>query len=639
MSLIYLILAALGLGFLVFIHELGHYFMARRLGMKVEAFGIGFGKPFRTWEHKGVKWNLCWLPFGGYVKIAGMERKDNIEPHQIEGGFFSKTPWARIQVLLAGPLVNIVFAFVVFGAIWLLGGRIKPFAEFTHRIGWIEEDSKLYKQGVRPGDEIDSYNGTPFKGFNDLLYASFLDNKPAELKGLELDYWTQTKKPFRYLLDPTQELKGINPAAHALGILGSASYLIFEKTLPGSPMAESGIQAGDRILWADGDLIFSQAQLIQGINEQRVLLTVQRKDKVFLTRLPRVQVRDLSISSDKKADLDDWQHSAGIRNPVADLYFIPYNIGNKGVVEEAIPYMGKDLEEHRVEAEPRTPFLIPLRAGDQILAVDGVPVASASELLKQMQERHVLMVVERDPNRVRPLWKEADAQFDTSIDWGALQKMLLSVGTEKPLAEAGSLHLLKPIAPRPYFAYAEEPDAIEDYKARLKAVKEEIAAIEDPKQRAFLEQQFEADQKKLYLGIHLMDRGVIYNPPPTTLFLDVFKDTWRTLKALITGYLSPKLLQGPVGIVQVIQYGWSIGIKEALFWIGMISLNLGILNLLPIPMLDGGYICFSIWESVTKKPIKSKTMERFIIPFLILIVVFFIYVTYNDLSRLVHRFF
>ena len=74
-SIAYMLLAALALGFLIFIHELGHYFIARREGMIVEVFAIGFGKPIFSWYIDGVKWQVCWLPFGGYVKIAGMEKK------------------------------------------------------------------------------------------------------------------------------------------------------------------------------------------------------------------------------------------------------------------------------------------------------------------------------------------------------------------------------------------------------------------------------------------------------------------------------------------------------------------------------------------------------------------------------------
>ncbi|MES2344504.1 MAG: site-2 protease family protein [Chlamydiota bacterium] len=639
MGLVYLVLAAFGLGFLVFIHELGHYFVARAKGMKVEAFGIGFGKPIRTWEHKGVKWNLCWLPFGGYVKIAGMEKQGALEPHEIKEGFFSKTPWARIQVLVAGPVVNIVFAFLAFTMIWMAGGRLKPFAEFTHRIGWVDADSKLYAQGIRPGDEIVSYNGTPFKGFNDLLYASFLDNKPADLKGFEIDYWTNAKRSFDFMIDPTQDLKGMNPKLHVLGILAPAGFLMFEKYFDGSPMEGSGIQKNDRIFWIDGQLVFSQIQMKQVINEERALLTVQRKDKIFLSRVPRLKISDLRISNTAKAELSDWQHEAGLSNKVNDLYFIPYNMSNSGVIESAYAYMGEDSEEHVFESTPRAHFDVPLRQGDKILAVDGTPIASAFDLMKKVQDRRIHIVVQREPSRERPLWKDADSQFDANIDWDALQRMVFSIGTAKPVDQAGNLLLLKPISPKPLHVMGQDPDKTEWYEDRLKSAREQIEAIKDPKLRARAERELEEETHQLMLGITLLDRGVIYNPPPTTLFYDVFKDTWRTLKALVTGYLNPKLLQGPIGIVQVIQYGWSVGIKEAIYWMGMISLNLGILNLLPIPMLDGGYICFSLVEVVRKKPIKSKTMERLIIPFLVVIIAFFIYVTYNDLSRLFHRFF
>ena len=127
LSLLYIILAILGLGLLVFIHELGHYWVARKKGMKIEAFSIGFGPSIYEWQKDGVQWKLCWLLFGGYVKIAGMQKEGNLEPSEIPEGFYSKGPWARIQVSLAGPLVNIAFAFAALTALWLLGGREKPF--------------------------------------------------------------------------------------------------------------------------------------------------------------------------------------------------------------------------------------------------------------------------------------------------------------------------------------------------------------------------------------------------------------------------------------------------------------------------------------------------------------------------------
>src|SRR4029077_10175935 len=121
-SLLYLLLAILGLGFLIFIHELGHYWMARRVGMRVESFGIGFGRPIISFMHNGVKWNICWLPFGGYVKIAGMEKENGKEPDEIPDGFFGKSPWDRIKVALMGPVSNLCFAFLLFCVIWATGG-------------------------------------------------------------------------------------------------------------------------------------------------------------------------------------------------------------------------------------------------------------------------------------------------------------------------------------------------------------------------------------------------------------------------------------------------------------------------------------------------------------------------------------
>ena len=109
-NVIYILLALLGLSFLIFIHELGHYFVAKKVGMKIEVFSIGFGKALFSWKRNGVKWQVGILPFGGYVKIAGMEKKGNQEPYEIKDGFFGKKPVDRIKVAISGPLVNFIFA-------------------------------------------------------------------------------------------------------------------------------------------------------------------------------------------------------------------------------------------------------------------------------------------------------------------------------------------------------------------------------------------------------------------------------------------------------------------------------------------------------------------------------------------------
>jgi regulator of sigma E protease len=166
-----------------------------------------------------------------------------------------------------------------------------------------------------------------------------------------------------------------------------------------------------------------------------------------------------------------------------------------------------------------------------------------------------------------------------------------------------------------------------------------IEEIADLKERKAVEQNYESYQNRLVLGIALQDKEVVYNPAPWTLFAQVVTEMFRTMGALFSGLLNPKWMSGPVGFVQVMQHGWSLGVKEALYWLGMISMGLGITNLLPIPVLDGGYICFALWEIVSGKPIKAKVMERMIIPFVVLMVLFFIFVTYHDVMRVFQQIF
>ena len=189
-TFLYIMAAILALSFLIFIHELGHYMMAKRVGMKVETFSIGFGRPLISWMRDGVKWQIGWLPFGGFVRIAGTDLEKDADPYQVPDGFFGKSPWARIKVALMGPIANIVFALFAFAALWLLGGREKPFAEFTKKMGWIDPKSALYTYGVRPGDELWALNGQPYQGLQDLAFVSQTSRGPIDLKGAKVDYAT-----------------------------------------------------------------------------------------------------------------------------------------------------------------------------------------------------------------------------------------------------------------------------------------------------------------------------------------------------------------------------------------------------------------------------------------------------------------
>jgi regulator of sigma E protease len=639
-SILYALFAIIGLGFLIFIHELGHYIVARRQGMKVEAFSIGFGKPIYVWERDGVRWQLCMLPFGGYVRIAGMQKEGSREPYEIHDGFYGKRPWQRIQVALAGPLVNIAFALLAFTALWVLGGRVKPFADFTQRIGWIDPHSALYEKGVRPGDQITEYAGRPFQGFRDLLIASVMKDDSAGIQGYKIDYFTGKKTAYDYRLQTYDDPRSYRDPIRTIGVLSPARYLIYQGHLPeGSPMATSGIQARDRILWADGDLVFSSQQLSTLVNESTALLTVQRGDAIFLTKVPRVHIDELSLSAGEKGEIDDWRHEAGLKGRLQDLAFIPYNFSFDCRITERIDFIDESDQERAFETCQRCAYFNPLNEGDQILAVNGVPVANSYELFHELQTRRSLLIVQRDPSLSQPIsWRQADASFET-FNPADLQAIAASIGTVKPVVSSGNLHMLNPVVPKPLLEFDLTPEQRATVGQELAQTRKEIEAIKDPAKREAALQFLESSHRRLMLGLPMQDREVVYNPNPAELFVQVVRDTGRTLVGLFSGSLSPKYVSGPVGIVHVVQQSWMMGAKEALFWMGVISLNLGLVNLLPIPVLDGGHICFSILEMFTKRPIKAKTMERLILPFIGLLIVFFLFVTYQDVARLFGKLF
>jgi regulator of sigma E protease len=643
-NIIYIVLALMGLGLLVFIHELAHYFMAKKVGMRIETFSIGFGKAIYSWKRKKVEWRIGILPFGGYVKIAGMQTEKNKDPYKIKDGFFGKKPMDRIKVAVVGPLVNIIFAFIVFTAIWLSGGREKAFSEYTHRIGWVDKTSKLYSKGVRPGDEILKYDGKDFRGFKDLIYSSVLDHSSFNIEGYKIGYFRDSKTFFNYEMqtyeDNSYGLKGMS----TIGIIFPAGYLIYEPLVnddgltENSPILNSGIKPKDRIIWADGELIFSNQQLISLVNTPLSFVTIKRGDTVFHTKIPRVQIQDLQLSSFDKEEINDWKHETKIKDSLDNLYFLPYYFNENGVIEERLGFVEEQTEKKVFSINGRSFFYENLKRGDTIIAVNGKRVNSSFDILKNLQQREVTIIVQRNPKLLdnNISWKDADKDFDKWNQIKELKSIISAIGTDTVVKNANDLHLLDTIVPKTLSEMAEKSP---EYQKNFDLIKRKIEGMDNSEKKHAALKQFEESQKKLLLGISLHDRSVVYNPNPFSLFSTVMKDTYRTFSSLITGHLNPKWLSGPVGIVQVVHHGWTLGIREALFWLGLISLNLGIINLFPIPALDGGHIVFSFVEMIRKKPISIKTMEKLIIPFIVLLIIFFIYVTYHDLARLFSRFF
>lgn len=164
------------LGILVFVHELGHFLVARMLGVKVDEFSLGFGKElWGKFDSKGTRWKICAIPLGGYCKFFGDEdaasvsesdKLNSLSEDEKKHVFQLMPPSLRVLIAFAGPAANYVFAILVFAAIFFSFGKMT----YPPVVGDVVVDGAAYKAGVLKGDRILEINGHEIKDFNDIRY-------------------------------------------------------------------------------------------------------------------------------------------------------------------------------------------------------------------------------------------------------------------------------------------------------------------------------------------------------------------------------------------------------------------------------------------------------------------------------------
>ena len=260
-----------------------------------------------------------------------------------------------------------------------------------------------------------------------------------------------------------------------------------------------------------------------------------------------------------------------------------------------------------------------MQKGDRIIAVSGESVTNGMQIFHKLMQKQLLLIVQKGDQAPQLTWKNQDKYFLQDTNWNGLVDIVSTIGTAYQINEKNGVQVLKPITPM----------TVQEFQGLEKTGRSKLSQM--------MTIPSESSTEYIFLGTALRDQAVQYNPTPMKAFRDVVYETWYTLSSLVKGSLSPKWLSGPVGIVKVIHDSWTLGFKEALYWMALISLNLGMINLFPIPALDGGHICFSIWEWITKRRISAKMMERLILPFVVLLIMFFVYITYQDITRIFFR--
>ncbi len=179
----YLLVAMLALSVMVFLHEMGHYLAARAMGVKVERFSIGFGKILKKVYCCNTEWAFSAIPLGGYVKMKGQDDSNPLAKDYAPDSYSSKKPWQRIIILLAGPLANIMTAFVIYLILAFHGAPLIAASGYIEPIvGEVQKDSPAQKAGLKKGDKIVSVNGQKIIYWYQISKAITKSADPVKLK-------------------------------------------------------------------------------------------------------------------------------------------------------------------------------------------------------------------------------------------------------------------------------------------------------------------------------------------------------------------------------------------------------------------------------------------------------------------------
>lgn len=540
------VLAIVSLGFLIFIHELGHFYAAKRCGIKVNTFSIGFGPKIVGIQRGGTEYKISVFPFGGYVQMEG---ENPSEQTGAPGEFASASLGNRAFVVAAGPAINLLFGVLVYGAVFAIGldrGSANLISTFTGRpigepeavqVGGVADDGPGAAGGILPGDRLVSINGDSIRHWSTFqIRIGTSANKTLELV-VERDgvYQTLSVKP-----DAIPSVRG------DIGVIrvSGGHTTIVSHIEKGSLAAQAGIQVGDIIESINGERLHSvpffgsgvwhpsadwidekHKALYNNINAHREALTlgIRRGDEVFTLQLPV-----------------EWQ-------------VIAAEVQEESIAEEAGIQNGDILLTLNGASINKTTF------DAQLMAAADQPVEIS--LMRKGELKQVTLSNETQSSEVDP------------------EAIILGLRWQ---ATISGMQLAPDTAPLPEY--------------------------------------------NLWTG-----------------FGKAAEATWltctaigRTLQQLIGGEVSPKHLAGPVGITHMTGKFSSLGWRSLIFFVGFISINLAIVNLLPIPIADGGQLLFFALEKIRGKPIPRKAQEIVQQVTVILLIAFFLYVTWFDGMSLIY---
>jgi regulator of sigma E protease len=642
-------LVILGLGFVIFIHELGHFLAAKACDVRVEAFSIGFGPaiPGCRFRYGETEYKIALFPIGGYVKMPG-EYPTEAATDEVANdprAFMNKTVGQRMIIISAGVIMNVILGLICFIYAYQNG---KP--EIAPALGPIEPGSPADIAGVQAGSALLQINDNSKPVYEDLFFAAMFAT-PGETP-VYVRWRTPAGEEKEGNVIPRKLPTDPKPVM-GVGFPDGLTLLRTDKPgmspgYPGTPVARAEFRGGDR-------LIAVRPTGAEAFTPLTVGWDLAKAEYAFRGR--RLDFRVLRNGHEVTV--------SGVEPRYFHTFGFHLRMGG-------IATIGKDAPASVTQQ---------LQVGDRIIGVDGnkeFDPMRLPDLITDQAGRAVKLLVEREgkereieviPLTGRGTWNEEQPLSPVapvSIPaLGITFDVIPTIERVVPSSPATNAQLAGGEA------FALKPgDAIKEIKFQLSAGSLRLPLDASKWPRAFwLLQSIENKTAELKIERAgetrtvlltaqeenkanpwpLPDRGFFLEREIKTMYAEGvgeaiglgFRDTHRTigriylnLKGLLTRDVSPELLSGPIAIVRM-TYGMAErGLPELILFLGMISINLAVVNFLPIPILDGGHMLFLIVEKIRGGPASERALIIANSIGLLLLGCLMVFVVFLDVSRL-----